>query len=104
MLSYLLKSTLSNVQKYDSSERSNNFYINNKPTIINDIFQINENYFMCVNNICITESFNTNISHQLCEFTALEHKFKRLFCTNTPGLNVRFKDFWYTKIYPAKIW
>ena len=24
---------------------------------------------------CIPESFNTNISHQLCEFTALEHKF-----------------------------
>ena len=39
------------------------------------------------NFICIPESFNTNISHQLfdyiitCKFTALEHKFKRGFLT-----------------------
>ena len=35
--------------------------------------------------------FNTNISHHLCEFTALEHKFKRSFCTQKLVLNVRFK-------------
>jgi hypothetical protein len=32
------------------------------------------------------------------EFTTREHKFKRWFCTQNPVLNVRFKDFWYTKI------
>ena len=50
----------------------------------------------------LTESFFTNISHQL-DFivtfeTALEHKFKRWFCTQKLVLNVRFNDFWYTKI------
>ena len=39
-----------------------------------------------------------NISHQLFELTALEHKLKRLFCTRNPVLNIRYKDFWYTKI------
>ena len=33
-----------------------------------------------------------------CEFTAIEHKFKSWFCTQKQVLNVRFKDFWYTKI------
>ena len=27
-----------------------------------------------------------------------------LFCTQKPGLNVRFKDLWYTKIDPTQIW
>ena len=59
--------------------------------------------------ICIPESFNTNISHQLfwlhnnlCELTALEHKFRRWFCTQKPDFNFRFKDFWYTKINLSK--
>ena len=40
---------------------------------------------------CIPESFNKNISHKLfdykidlCEFTALEHKFKREFGIQKP--------------------
>ena len=32
------------------------------------------------------------------------HKFKRLFCTQKPGLNDCLKDFWYTKINPTQIW
>ena len=39
----------------------------------------------------LLESFNTK-------------KFKRGFCTQKPGLNVRFKVFWYTKINPTHIW
>ena len=38
------------------------------------------------------------IHNNLCELTPLEHKFKRWFCTQKPVLNVRLKDFWYTKI------
>ena len=38
------------------------------------------------------------------EFTALEHKFKRWFCTQKPVLNVRFKDLWNTKINLTQIW
>ena len=30
-------------------------------------------------------------------------KFKRWFCTQKPVSNVRFKDFWYTKINPTQI-
>ena len=37
-------------------------------------------------------------------FTALEHKFKWCFYTQKRVLNVRFKDFWYTKINPTQIW
>ena len=41
-----------------------------------------------------------NISHiglqnDLCEFTTREHRFLRRLCAQKPGLNVRFKDFWY---------
>ena len=36
--------------------------------------------------------------NNLCEFTTLEHKFKRWLCTQKPVWNVRFKEFWYTKI------
>ena len=35
--------------------------------------------------------------NNLCEFTALEHKFKRWFCTQKSVLKVRFKDFWYKR-------
>ena len=42
------------------------------------------------------------LQNDLCEFTALEQKFKMWFRTQKPGLNVCF-DFWYTKIYPIKI-
>ena len=34
----------------------------------------------------------------LCELIALEHKFKRWFCTQKPVLKVSYKDLWYTKI------
>ena len=59
--------------------------------------------FLVKNRFCIPESFNTNILHQLldynnfCEFTTLEHKFKRWFCTQKPVLIFRFEDFWYKK-------
>ena len=65
------------------------------------------------NRICIIpESVNTNILHQLFDYTitfvnsqpALEHKLKRSFCTQNPVLNVRIKGFWYTKINPTQIW
>jgi hypothetical protein len=42
--------------------------------------------------------------NNLCEFTAIEHRFKRWFCTQKPVLNFRRKDFWYTKINPTHIW
>jgi hypothetical protein len=44
------------------------------------------------------------LQSNVCEFTAREHKVKRLFCTQNPVLNVCFKDFWYTKINLTKIW
>ena len=49
-------------------------------------------YIYCL----MIEKFHTSfrIQNNLCEFTALEHKFKRWFCTQKP---VCFKDFWYTK-------
>ena len=43
------------------------------------------------------------LHNNLCESTALEHKFKRWFCTIKLVLNVR-KDFWYIKIIPTQIW
>ena len=46
--------------------------------------------------------FHTNLN--LCEFTALEHKFKRSFCTQKPSLNVCFKDLWFTKVNPTQLW
>ena len=39
------------------------------------------------------------LRNNLCEFTTREHKFNERFCTQITVLNVRFKDFWYTKIY-----
>ena len=54
------------------------------------------------NRFYITESFNINNKHftpafdfihnNLCESTALEHKFYRWFCTQKQFLNVRFND------------
>jgi hypothetical protein len=54
----------------------------------------------------LIRTFNTNFltTQDLCESTALEHKFKRRFLTQNPVLNVNFKDFWYTKINPTQIW
>ena len=73
---------------------------------VNKVCKINIGAPKMLNNICIPESFNMTISHQLfdylhnylCEFTALEQKFKRSYYTHKPILNVRFKDFWYTKL------
>ena len=55
---------------------------------------------------CIPKSFNANISHQPfdCKINfensqSENTKFKRLYCTQKQALDVRFKDFWYTKIY-----
>ena len=47
----------------------------------------------------LIKTFHTSFltTHSLCEFTALEHNFKRWFCAQKPDLNVLFKDFWYTK-------
>ena len=67
--------------------------------------------FRLWNKFCIPESFYTNKSppafwlhNNICESTALEHKFKWWFCAQKAVLNVRFKDFWYTKINPNQIW
>ena len=38
------------------------------------------------------------LHNNFCEFSALEHKFKRWFCTQKPISNVHVKDLWYTKI------
>ena len=38
----------------------------------------------------------------LCEFTALEYKFERWFCTQKPVLNVHFKDLQKRKVYKNK--
>ena len=38
------------------------------------------------------------LQNNFCEFTAPEHKFKRWFCTQKPGVKIRFKDIWHTKI------
>ena len=58
-------------------------------------------YEKVLNVICI-QAFR--LHNNLCEFTALDHKFKRLFCTQKLVLNVPFEDFWYTKINPTFIW
>ena len=61
--------------------------------------------FVC-NMECLlyNRNFNTNIPvswlhNNLCEFIALEIKFKRWFCTQKLVLNVRFKVFWVKNIY-----
>ena len=56
--------------------------------------------------ICIPESFNTNISHKLFDYT-ITFVNSQPQDTNSKGdyvlkklvLNVCYKDFWYTKIY-----
>ena len=66
-----------------------------------DIQNAFDNYMRKQVYICIPETFNMNISHQLwlqynlCEFTMLIHKFKGWFCLQKPTLRVGFKDFWY---------
>ena len=54
------------------------------------------------NNICIPESFNTNISHQpfynKITFVNSQRENEKKNCSQKPVLNVRFKDFWFTKI------
>jgi hypothetical protein len=52
----------------------------------------------------LIRTFLTRLHNNLCEFTALEFKFNILFCTQKPVLNIRFKDFWYTKINLTQIW
>ena len=51
---------------------------------------------------CLPEIYNANISHQpfdyIITFVNYKHKCKRWFCTQKQILNVRFKDFWFTKI------
>ena len=37
-------------------------------------------------------------------FSVREYKLERQFCTIKPILNVRFKDFLYTKINLTQIW
>ena len=57
---------------------------------------IKQNWFLCTKKALI-RTFHTSFLHNnLCEFTSLEHY---LLCTQKPGLNIRFKEFWYTKIY-----
>jgi hypothetical protein len=65
---------------------------------------MNINSVLYNNVFCIPETFNTNISHQLLDYTInfvnSQHKN-----TNSKGDFVRlFKDFWYTKINPTQIW
>ena len=57
---------------------------------------------LCINNkyICIPESFNTNISTQLFDYT----KFKRWFYTQKTVLNYRFQDFRHPKLNSTQIW
>ena len=51
------------------------------------------------------ESFNTNISHQLCNLQHENTNSKRDFVLkNKPVLNVCFKDFWHTETNLAQIW
>ena len=53
------------------------------------------------NKVFIPESFDSNISNQLFDYTLtlensqhyIEDQFKRLFCTQKPVLRVYFKDF-----------
>ena len=64
---------------------------------------------MYLNDICIPESFNTKISHQLynnrCKFTGLKHEFKKVILYSKTGLKRSlFEDLWYIKINPTKIW
>jgi hypothetical protein len=58
------------------------------------------NIYVC---ICIPESFNTNISHQLFDYTITfensQHYNKNSkgdFVLQKPVLNARFEDLWYT--------
>ena len=45
-----------------------------------------------LNFICIPESF------------IKKHKLQKMFLNSKPVLNIRFEDFWYTKINPRQIW
>ena len=67
---------------------------------------LNENIIVFVYQKALIRTYHTNFltTQFLCEFTALEHKLRRWFCTLKPILNVRFKEFWYTKINPTQIW
>ena len=54
--------------------------------------------------IHILESFSSNISQQLFDYT-ITFENSQHWNTNSKGvLNVRFKDFWHKKINPTHIW
>ena len=68
----------------------------------------NENSFK--NFLYIPESFNTNSSHQLLDYkiTFVNSQYEKRnskgdFVLKKPVRNVRFKDFWYTKINLTQI-
>ena len=56
-------------------------------------------------NLALLRTFHTSFltTNSLFEFTTPEHKFIRRICTYKPVLNIRFKDFYYTKINPTQI-
>ena len=60
--------------------------------------------------ICIPESFNSSISHQLFDYT-ITFVNSQLLNTNSKGgyvlktgFKVVLKDFWYKRINPTPIW
>ena len=55
----------------------------------------------------IPESFNAKISHQLFDTLTFVHntrtQIQKVFCAQKQVLNVRVKEFLYTKINPTQI-
>jgi hypothetical protein len=63
--------------------------------IFSSYFYAIENGFVYQQALIVTEDVPLVfwLQSSLCEFTKVEHKFKRWFCTQKPALNVRFKYF-----------
>ena len=62
-------------------------------------------YFLCTLELWYEHSTPAFWLHNnLCEFIAIEHNFKKWFCTQKLVLNDRFKDFWYTKMNLSQIY
>ena len=71
----------------------------------NSYFKCAEKYILKFNFLCIPESFNTNILHQLFDYkiTFVIHsrrtQIPKLVLYSKPVLNVCFNDFWVKYIY-----
>ena len=85
------------IGKSNSGAKCKKKYLHNCQLFINGLFSI-------THHIKLYEHFTPAfwLQNSLCKFTTREHKSKRWSCTEKPGLNIRFKDFWYTKLNLSK--